>query len=135
MSMPERSQDSRVAREIKELERQRCDAYLRRDVAALDRLLPEHFTFTRPSGIVLGKAQLLQAIASGELSYESFDRQYDEVSVYLNTSSAIGQDTVRGQYQGRDISGQYRFSNMYVERGGRWVVVATHASRLVAAEP
>ncbi len=115
---------------IIDLERRRCEAYLARDIAALERMLPDHFTFTRPSGIVLTKPQLLQAVAAGELAFNSFDRQYDDVNVHLNTAVAIGRDTVAGQYQGRDIGGRYRFSNMYVQRDGRWQVVATHASKI-----
>ncbi len=130
MNAPENMPEAAVAQEIIGLERQRCDAYVTRDVAALARLLPEHFTFTRPSGIVLDRAQLLRAIEGGELTFESFDRQVDDVNVYLNTAVAIGRDTVKAQYQGRDISGHYRFSNMYVQRADRWEVVATHASQL-----
>ena len=137
MSTSRQTADKRedvVKQEIIGLERQRCEAYVRRDLKALDELLPEHFTFTRPSGVVLNKAQLLAALSAGDMIFESFDRQYDDVNVYLNTAVAIGRDTVRAHYQGRDISGQYRFSNMYVERGGRWAVVATHASRLAPTE-
>lgn len=130
MESREHMLEAAVAQEIVGLERQRCDAYVTRDVAVLARLLPEHFTFTRPSGIVLDRAQLLRAIESGELTFESFDRQVDDVNAYLNTAVAIGRDTVKGQYQGRDISGHYRFSNMYVQRDDRWEVVATHASQL-----
>jgi hypothetical protein len=137
MSTPRQTADSNdnsVKEEIIGLERRRCDAYLRRDLKALDELLPDHFTFTRPSGIVLNKRQLLAALDAGEMIFESFDRQYDDINVYLNTAVAIGCDTVKGSYQGRDLSGQYRFSNMYVERAGHWMVVATHASRLAVAE-
>jgi hypothetical protein len=133
MSTPKQTEthaEDVVRQEIIKLEQRRCDAYLRRDLEALDGLLPEHFTYTRPSGIVLDKRQLLAALDSGEMIFESFDRHCDDVSVYLNTAVAIGRDTVRGRYQGRDISGHYRFSHMYVERDGRWEVVATHASRL-----
>ncbi len=130
MSTPEQNQDP-VVREIIALERQRCDAYIKRDVAALDRLLPEYFVFTRPPGIVLTKAQLLTAIARGELIFESFDRHYDIVSVHRNTASATGHDTVQGSYQGRDVGGQYGFRTTYVQRGKGWEVAATHTSQLI----
>ena len=116
------------------MEQQRCVAYLQRDIVALDHLLPDYFTFTRPPGIVLTKAQLLLAIARGELVFESFDRRYETFSVHLNTAAATGRDTVRGSYQGRDISGQYHFNNTYVLRGKGWEVAATHASRLATDE-
>jgi hypothetical protein len=36
-----------------------------------------------------------------------------------------------GQYKGKDISGQYRWTDVFVKRQGRWQVVATHASQIV----
>jgi len=128
--MPEQSQEQ-AAQEIIALEQRRCAAYLQRDIVALDQLLPDYFSFTRPSGIVLTKAQLLAAIACGELTFESFDRHYDSITVHQNTAAATGLDTVRGSYLGQDIGGQYRFRNVYVQRSRGWEVAATHASKLV----
>ena len=79
---------------------------------------------------MLTKPQLLAAVARGELTFESFDRHYEAVTVHLNTAAATGRDTVRGNYQGQDIGGQYRFRNTYVRRRKGWEVAATHASRL-----
>ena len=41
------------------------------------------------SGQPLTKAQLLLAIARGELLFESFDRRYETFSVHLNTAAAV----------------------------------------------
>ena len=133
MSTPAKSQEE-AAREIVEQERQRIAAYAARDVAALDRLLPEHFTFTRPGGVVLTKALLLRLIGLGELVYERIDRRYDYVNAYLNTAVVIGRDTVVGSYQGRDLSGRYRTCSMYVRAGGGWEVAVTHTHRLAGDE-
>lgn len=130
MSTPIQEAGDDAARQITELEARRCEAYLSRDVAALDDLLPGHFTFVRPSGIILDKSQLLRAIERGELTFESFDRHVDEVKVHINTAIAIGRDTVRASYKGRDISGSYRFVNTYVREGEVWEVVTTNSSRV-----
>jgi hypothetical protein len=124
-----------VVREIIELERQRCAAYINRDLATLNRLLPEYFTFTRPGGLVLTKPQLLTAIEQGELLFKSIDRQYDSVSIYRNTAAATARDTVRGSYQGQDFSGQYHWRATYVQRGKGWEVAVTHSSRLTGELP
>ena len=131
MRTPAQTQEE-VVREIVVQERQRIVAYAARDVATLDRLLPEHFTFTRPGGVVLTKAQLLRLIGLGELVYERINRRYDYVNAHLNTAVVIGRDTVVGSYQGRDLSGQYRFCSMYLRAGGGWQVAVTHTHRLSA---
>ena len=132
MSTPAQSQE--VVREIVAQERQRIAAYAARDVAALDRLLPEHFSFTRPGGVVLTKAELLRLIELGELVYERIDRRYDYVNAHLNTAVVIGRDTVVGSYRGRDLSGQYRTCSMYLRSGGGWEVSVTHTHRLAGDE-
>ena len=133
MSTPAQSQEE-MLREIVGQERQRIAAYAARDVAALDRLLPAHFTFTRPGGVVLTKAQLLRLIGLGELVYERIDRRYDYVNAHLNTAVVIGRDTVVGSYQGRDLSGRYRTCSMYLRAGGGWRVAVTHTHRLIGDE-
>ena len=42
--------DQAVTEEITRLELARAEAYLRRDVSTLGRLLPEHFTYNRAVG-------------------------------------------------------------------------------------
>ena len=121
--------DSVIAQEVVRQDHQRVEAYLKRDIDTLNRILPDKYIFTRSFGF-FNKIELIKAIESGELIFESFDRQYQDVNVYLNTAVAVGRDTVRGRYKGRDISGQFRFSNMYVLHDGQWQVVATHSTRL-----
>jgi len=119
--------DDDIAQEIMRLEQQRVDAYAARDLATLERLLPDNFTFVRSVGS-FGKRELLKLIGSGELTFESIDRRFDDVKVYLNSALALGQDSVRARYKEQDFSGHFRFSNMYVCTEGRWQVVATHSS-------
>ena len=121
--------DQAATEEITRLELARAEAYLRRDVAALGRLLPEHFTFNRSIGS-FGKSELLALIESGELTFESLERRVESVKVYLSTAVAFGKDEVKVRYKGEDISGGYRFTNTYVWDGGRWVIVVTHSSRI-----
>ena len=121
--------DEAATEEITRLELARAEAYLRRDVAALERLLPEHFTFNRSIGS-FGKRELLALIESGELMFESLERRVESVKVYLATAVAFGKDEVKVRYKGEDIGGRYRFSNTYVWDGARWVIVVTHSSRI-----
>ena len=115
---------------VTRLERQRVRAYVERDLATLDRILPADFLFTRSLNRAFNKAELMSAIASGELALEEYERNVRKVTVVNNTAHAIGHDRVRGRYKGRDISGDYHFNSIYVEQEGGWQVVAAHAYRL-----
>jgi hypothetical protein len=121
--------DQAATEEITRLEFARAEAYLRRDIPALERLLPEHFTFNRSIGS-FGKRELLTLIESGQLTFESLERRVESVKVYLATAVAFGMDVVKVRYRGEDIGGRYRFSNTYVWDGVRWVIVVTHSSRI-----
>ncbi|HEY9283490.1 MAG TPA: nuclear transport factor 2 family protein [Pyrinomonadaceae bacterium] len=115
---------------VSRLERERVRAYVERDLATLDRVLPRDFQFTRSLGRAFDKAQLIEALASGELALEAYERRVRKVTVVNNTAHAIGHDLVRGRYKGRDIGGSYHFSSIYVQQEGGWQVVAAHAYRL-----
>ena len=117
------------------LERERVRAYVERDLATLDRVLPTDFVFTRSLGRAFNKRQLMEALASGELALDTYQRTVRKVTVVNNTAHAIGDDLVRGSYQGRDISGTYHFSSIYVEHEGGWQVAAAHAYRLDDDDP
>ena len=118
---------------ITHLERERVQAYVRRDLAALEQRLPYDFLFTRTLGRAFNKPQLLEVLTSGELVFASYTRYVRQVSVHVNRAVATGHDEVTGRYQGRDISGRYAFSSLYVERDGLWEVVSAHAYRLAPA--
>ena len=112
------------------LERQRVRAYVERDLATLDRVLPPDFLFTRSLGRAFNKRQLMESLATGELALTEYERTVRKVTVIHNTAHAIGYDRVRGSYQGRDISGTYHFSSIYVEHAGGWQVAVAHAYRI-----
>ena len=121
--------DQAVFEEITRLELARAEAYLRRDIITLKRLLPEHFTFNRAVGS-FGKDELLDLLESGRLTFESLDRRVEQVKVYHDTAVVLGKDEVKAWFEGKDVGGRYRFSNTYVREGGRWEVIVTHSSRI-----
>ena len=121
--------DEAVTSEITRLELARAKAYLKRDIPALERLLSDNFTFNRAVGS-FRKEELLGLIESGQLTFESLDRQVKSVKSYFGTAVASGIDDVNAQYEGQDIGGRYRFSNIYVWDGERWKVIVTHSSRI-----
>ena len=121
--------DEEVTEEVTRLELMRAEAYLKRDIPALERLLSDNFTFNRAVGS-FRKEELLGLIESGVLAFESLDRRVESVKVYLNTAVAFGKDDVKARYRGEDISGRYRFSNTHVWDGERWEIIVTHSSRI-----
>jgi len=114
---------------VRALETELNAAIAHRDVAALDRLTGDDCTFITPRGLLTTKAELLDALAKGEFTYE-YRQIYDlRVRVYGEAAVVTGRALYSAQRQGRDYSDAYRYTRVYVRQNGRWLAVAWQATR------
>jgi ketosteroid isomerase-like protein len=122
-----------VEQELRELEKDWGDALVKHDWAFLDQILADDYTWTGPDGKVWSKAQTLASLKSGEDVVSSSETDDLMVRVYGDAAVVTGRTTVKEQYKGKDISGQYRWTDMWVkDYAGRWRCVADHSSSIVA---
>jgi ketosteroid isomerase-like protein len=122
-----------VEQAIRRLDSERSQASVRRDTATLERILADDFSTVGTSGAVRNKAQWLADNKSGALKAESQTFADVNVRAYGDAAIVTGLMTQKGQDKGKDISGQIRFTRVYVKRNGQWQLVAGHNSR--AAQP
>jgi len=115
---------SRAEDEIKNLEEARNQAVLHGDVAALDRMTAADYTFITLRGELRTKSDILQGFRSGSFHYESRQISDLKVRVYGNTAVVTGRSIQKGMENGKDYSGDYRFTRVYVKQNGRWLTVA-----------
>ena len=116
--------------ELITLENEWRDALVKHDWAFLDQILADDCIWTDPDGNVWTKAQFLASLKSGEDVISSLVSDDMEVRVYGDTAVVTGRTTVKEQYKGKDISGQYQWTDMWVkDYAGRWQCVASHSSR------
>jgi len=116
--------------ELIKLENEWADALVKHDWAFLDHILADDYTWTDAEGNVWTKAQFLASLKSGEDVISSLVSDDMEVRVYGDTAVVTGRTTVKEQYKGKDISGQYQWTDMWVkDYAGRWQCVASHSSR------
>jgi ketosteroid isomerase-like protein len=113
-----------VEGEIKSLEEARNQAVLHGDVAALDKMTSDDYTFITLRGELRTKSDILKGFASGSFHYES--RQISDLKVRIHGHTAIvtGRSVQKGMENGKDYSGDYRFTRVYVRENGRWLTVA-----------
>lgn len=114
--------------QILELGQRWADAERRSDADALDTLLADDFVLVGPLGFVRDKAQYLGSRRSGDLKHESLTWDDVRVRVYGETAVAVGSQTQKSTYQGRDASGRFRVTQIAARLGGRWAVVGLHYS-------
>jgi ketosteroid isomerase-like protein len=113
-----------VEREIESLEEARNQAVLHGDVAALDRMTSDDYTFITLRGELRTKSDILKGFASGSFHYESRQISDLKVRVYGDTAIVTGRSMQKGMENGKDYSGDYRFTRVYVKEKGHWVTVA-----------
>jgi ketosteroid isomerase-like protein len=100
-------------------------AMAKRDVAALDDIWADDYTFINPHGDLLTKKQRLQNIKSGTTAVEATARQSEVVHVYGDTVLTASRMTLKGRYSGKAIGGEYRMLNVWVNQQGRWRLAAS----------
>jgi ketosteroid isomerase-like protein len=114
--------------EIKALEEARNQALLHGDVAALDKMTSDDYTFITLRGEMRTKSDILKGFASGSFKYES--RQIFDLNVrlYGDTAVVTGRSIQKGTENSKDYSGSYWFTRVYIKQNGRWVSIALQAT-------
>jgi hypothetical protein len=120
-----------VEQELIKLENGWNDASVKRDVAFLDKILAEDITDTDAEGAVWTKTQDLQNVKSGDFALSSAVADTLKVRVYGGAAVVTGRNTIQGKFKGKDISGQYQFTDTWVKHADRWQCVASHGSKIV----
>jgi ketosteroid isomerase-like protein len=106
-------------------------AVLNKDAKALDLLFAKEYTSTGGDGKVYDKQQDISDEISGIYKIIS-PPVISDVRVNLSGNVAVvnGINSFKGTYSGKDISGSYRFLDVFVMRDGRWQVISTLSSKL-----
>jgi ketosteroid isomerase-like protein len=87
-------------------------------------------TFTGPDGILSDKAGFVADLKSGELKVQSSKLDDMKVQVYGDMAVVTYGSTDKSTYKGKDVSGRYRWMDVFVNRDGRWKIVAGQGTRL-----
>jgi ketosteroid isomerase-like protein len=126
------SQAADAAAAIAELEQRLARAWVQRDRAFIDHLLAADWSVTDASGAVLTKQQVLdQTFATTDRRIDTMTIDDVVVRIFGDTAIATGRTRAGGTYRGQSGTATLRFTDVFVWRGGRWVIVASHASNVV----
>jgi ketosteroid isomerase-like protein len=122
--------DDRVEAEIRRLHEEQRVAFLKKDVATLERIFSPTFIVTNPFGQVLNAQQTLDRVRRGEIDFARFDRELDYVKVYGDTVIAAGRETMvpQGKMKGAGSVLELRITTVWHLENGRWREIARHTS-------
>ena len=123
--------DSQDKQEILRVERQYLDAHIKRDAAALDRVLADDFYFSYQYGGAASKTTRLALLENPDFTFESIDTRNVEVTVRGDRAYVFGEAVVRGNYRGRDfVTAPYSYMRTFERRGGAWQILSVRCDRL-----
>lgn len=117
------------------VEHQWSEAAVKRDGAALDRFYADEYIFTNEDGVASNKAKEIANITTGVFRLTAYKFGDLKVQVYGNVAVVTGENTITGTWEdiNKDITGPYRFTDVFVNRAGRWQAVASQSSRITLA--
>jgi Domain of unknown function (DUF4440) len=132
-------QQLKIEQELMQLERDIGDANVRRDKAFFARVEADEFLFTDAGGGLTTKQEDVASLDQPPGEFRLVSYVPDEMKVYLYGQTAVvfGHVTTkaRSSKDGREVTNQTRFTDVFVRRTGRWQIVAGHSSRIRQPPP
>ena len=115
---------------IETADKERNAAMEKVDLAMIDRTTAATYVFTDPSGRVTAKKELMAAFKSGAIKIVSQVTRDVKVNFYGDVAVETGELTSKANRDGRDTSGTYRFTRVWVKQGATWQTVALQETQL-----
>ena len=104
------------------------DALFASDVGVLDRILAQDYRGYNLRGELEGRDVVLGAYAPGGVSLETFEVRELQVDLIGEVAIFTGKGYIAGSYDGVDWEHYLRFCDIYVDRGGTWRLLLSHAT-------
>lgn len=117
-----------VGSTIVQLEKDWVAAIRSKDTTALDRLLADDFVGFSPTGHAYRKTQAIQDLKDARYIVDKMDLDDASVNVYGTTAVSFTSQEEKSKYAGKDTSGHYYYTDVWVKKDGRWQAVASHGS-------
>ena len=107
-------------------------ANIARDVQKLSSIVGDDWTAGDDSGKLMTKASFLDGVKTGKLNVKSVTNHDLHVRIIGNIALVQGMDDEVSAMNGKDTSGTYSWTDVWVLRGGHWVAVASQNTKVKA---
>jgi len=138
-SAPEPVDTASIEAELIKLEREWAGAFKNRDADTVRRILADDMVITYPDGVVGTKTMEIQTVESGAITADAWELVDPKVTVLdANSAFVTGRGIIKNgkskDLQSQkliDISGEYRFLDVYAKRNGKWQAVASQTTKIM----
>ncbi len=123
--------NEKIKQELIKLEEEWHNAYVRHDAEPLERILIDDYIAVYSNGKSANKTQSIEDLKADKSIYD-YSTPYDmDMRFYDNTVVIIGRTKDKWKNQkGEDLTAEYRWTDVFVKRNGRWRCVAAQVVRI-----
>ena len=138
-SAPEPINTASIEAELIKLEREWAGAFKNRDADTVRRILADDMVITYPDGVVGTKTMEIQTVETGAITADSWELVDPKVTVLDANSAFVTGRTIIKNGKSKDlqsqklidISGEYRFLDVYAKKNGKWQAVASQTTKII----
>jgi ketosteroid isomerase-like protein len=119
-----------------DIERSLFDAIRKKDIDALSKIVADDFVFREPGRAEAGKADFLKSVKSFPLEILDIWSDNMAVSIFGDVALLTGVQNARTRGKnGKDELSAGAFTDLFVKRGGQWLLVVAHNVELRTTNP
>lgn len=124
------AQNRGTATELIALENRFSQALVKGDWKTVEQIEADDLLFTNADGSVTRKADDVNGLRSADTKFESIEMSDTDVLDLGDVAVVTGKLVEKGRYKAADISGTYRFTDVWDRRNGKWQLVRGHEALL-----
>ena len=122
------TQQASALKEFYRLETVWNEAHVKGDADALERLWADDLIVTIAAMPLLNKAGALAMVRSNKMPFTKYETSELNVKRFGDSALVTGRLQRERVMAGKTITDNWRFTKVYAMNGGRWQVIAWHAS-------
>jgi ketosteroid isomerase-like protein len=129
--MTDSTDTAAAAQAILQLERDIMEAIKNKDAATLEPMVADDFIYRTHFGAEADKAEFLKSIAAFPVEIRAIRGEELKVNVYGETAVLTGMQVAEVRMpEGAEEEGAVAFTDVFVRRDGRWLMVLAYAVEL-----
>jgi len=129
------AQAGKAEQQVLQAEKERFAAMIKGDRGALEKLLADDLTYIHSTALLQTKDEFIKSVLAGNIDYVSIVPSESDAKVRINgtTATATGLAAVNVIDTGKDRKIRIRYTTVYANRGGAWLLQAWQST--VIPEP
>jgi len=130
LTAQDKGADKKATDELKQIENDWAAAIKARDAAKLGDILADSWVAIEWDGKTTPKAKALADLKKPENSLDEIEMGPMTVRVFGNTAVVTGSNTEKSKEDGKDTSGKYVWTDVFIMQNGKWKVVASQLAKV-----